>query len=325
MLRLVLLGASGFVGSAVLRQLQGRAAEAHVLVHQRMPAGLPGDARLHQGKVTALPEALFPDEPHVVIHCASRQIDRDGSGFGVNLRGVEALCGRVTRHTRAVLFLSSFSVYGDGPQRGVREDAPLRPATALARSRAACEQRLARLANDGACRVEVFRPRFVLGQGDAHVLPGLSRLARRGFTVGDGGQRFSVIDVDDLARILLARAEQALRGTGGAFEAFNVGYERPVSLHEIHQALHDGGEAPIPRRRIPAAAGWLAALARLPIPPLQRAVHRLQLLGLDHHGDVSRLRAGLDAPWLARDPRSALRHAAQCLALPIESYERTPA
>lgn len=325
MLRIVLLGASGFVGSAVLRQLAGVPAETHVLVHRRSPAALPRVASVHAGAVTNLPPALLPDAPHVIVHCASRQIDDDGSGYGVNLDGIEHLCARVTPHTRAVLFLSSCSVYGDGPQQGVREDAPLSPGTELARSRAACEERLARLAAGSACRVEVFRPRFVLGRGDAHVLPGLARLARRGLTLGNGRQRFSVIDVDDFAAILLARARHALQSNAGGFEAFNVGYERPISLHEIQSELCDELDVAMPRRRIPVRQAVLAPLARLPLPALRRLVHRLQLLGLDHHGDVSRLRACLDAPWLARDPRIALRHAAQWLAAQPESREWTQA
>lgn len=301
---LVLLGASGFVGSALMRQLQGRAGDTRVLVHRTAPAALPASAVAHEGSLTALPQAVWPSAPHVVIHCASKQIDPDGSGFGVNLQGIESLCRALTPQTRAVLFVSSCSVYGEGAQRGVAEDAPLRPATPLARSRAACEARLAQLAAQGRCRVEVFRPRFVLGQGDRHVLPGLARLVRRGFTLGRGQQRFSVIDVDDFARILLARAEAALQLAPG-FEAFNVGYASPLSLHEIVQALAERLGVPSPRWRIPVHPGLLDTLAWMPGLP----VHRLRLLGIDHHLDVGRLQARLPAPWLALDPRVALRRA----------------
>jgi len=303
-LRLVLLGASGFIGSALLRQLQGMACEARVLVHRTAPAGLPAAATTHHGSLTELPAELWPTEPHVVIHCASKQIDHDGSGFGVNLQGIEQLCQRVPPQTRAVLFVSSCSVYSDGAQRGVTEDEPLHPATPLARSRAACEARLAQLAGEGRCRVEVFRPRFVLGQGDRHVLPGLARLVRRGLTLGRAQQRFSVIEVDDFARILLARAEAAMQGAAG-FEAFNVGYERPLALHEIQRVIAEHLGVPLPKRRIPVHASLLSALACLPWQPL----HRLRLMGLDHYLDVSRLQSRLPAPWLALDPLVALRRA----------------
>lgn len=303
-LQLVLLGAGGFVGSALLRQLEGRAHGTQVLVHRSVPAPASAAVTLHPGSLTDLPAGLWPDVPHVVIHCASKQIDHDGTGFGINLRGIEALCRAITPQTRAVLFASSCSVYGEGAQRGVNEDAPLRPGTPLAQSRAACEARLGQLAAQGRCRVEVFRPRFVLGQGDRHVLPGLARLVRRGLTVGRGQQRFSVIDVDDFARILLARAEAAMQSLPG-FEAFNVGYSRPLALHEIQGALAERLGVPPPRWRIPVHPVLLGALAWLPGLP----VHRLRLMGLDHHLDVRRLHAQLPAPWLALDPLVALRRA----------------
>jgi nucleoside-diphosphate-sugar epimerase len=303
-LQLVLLGASGFVGSAVLRQLHGRAHGTQVLVHRSAPAVESAAVTPHPGSLTDLPVGLWPDAPHVLIHCASKQIDHDGTGFGVNLHGIEAVCRAVTPQTRAVLFASSCSVYGEGAQRAVREDAPLRPGTPLAQSRAACEARLAQLAARGRCRVEVFRPRFVLGQGDRHVLPGLARLVRRGLTLGRGQQRFSVIDVDDFARILLARAEAALHRPPG-FEAFNVGYARPLALHEILGALAERLGVPPPRWRIPVHPTLLNVLGWLPGLP----VHRLRLLGLDHHLDVSRLHAQLPGPWLALDPLVALRRA----------------
>ena len=313
---LVLLGASGFIGSALLRQLQGGAGDAQVLVHRTPPAGLPASAVLHQGSLTELPAGLWPDAPHVVIHCASKQIDHDGSGFGINLQGIEGLCRAITPQTRAVLFVSSCSVYGDGAQRGVSEDAPLRPTTPLARSRAACEARLAQLAAQGRCRVEVFRPRFVLGQGDRHVLPGLARLVRRGFTLGRGQQRFSVIGADDFARILLSRAEAAMQGASG-FEAFNVGYARPLALHEIVDTLAERLEVATPRWRIPVHPALLNTLAWLPGLP----VHRLRLLGLDHHLDVSRLASQLPGPWLALDPLVALRRAMPWVTTsPQETY-----
>ncbi|MGY4829718.1 NAD-dependent epimerase/dehydratase family protein [Sphaerotilaceae bacterium SBD11-9] len=304
-LRVVLLGASGFIGSAVLRQLEGLAGECRVLVHRTRPPVLPEVAVAHSGSLTDLPAGLWPAAPHVVIHCASKQIDDDRSGFAINLQGIEHLCEQVTPCTRAVLFVSSCSVYGDGAQRGVTEDAPLRPATPLARSRAQCEARLARLAATGHCRVELFRPRFVLGQGDRHVLPGLARLARRGFTLGHAQQRFSVIDVDDFARILLARAQAALLAGPGC-EVFNVGCLRPLALHEILQVLAGQIGVPPPRWRIPVHPLLLKALAWLPGRAAQGLLQRLRLMGLDHHLDVSRLHASLPAPGLALDPFAAL-------------------
>jgi nucleoside-diphosphate-sugar epimerase len=329
-LRIVLLGASGFVGSAVLRQLERAAAagvpcEAQLLVHRAQPASLPAFARVHRGALgggdDAWPARLLPREPHVVVHCASKQVDADGSGFGVNLLGVEQLCRAVAASggaTRAVLFVSSFSVYGEGPQRGVDEAAPQRPETPLARSRAACEERLAQLAAHGQCAVTVLRTRFVLGAGDRHVLPGLLKLARSRIRLGSEAQRYSVIDVDELARVLLRLAQDALQGhahgatPAAPFEVFNAACAQPIALRDIRAALAEAAPTRSAWWRLPVSPWWWRAVARGG-PRLARLAHRVLLMGQDRFGSVARLQTRLGPDWLQTDPRDVVRRAARDL------------
>lgn len=318
-LRVVLLGASGFVGSAVLRQLErlassGTLCEAHLLVHRSPPAQAPAFAQLHSGSITAWPAGLLPTEPHVVIHCASKQIDSDGSGYGVNLAGIEQLCKMVTPATRAVLFVSSYSVYGEGAQQGVDETAPLQPETALAVSRAECEARLARLAASSTCRVVVLRTRFVLGRGDRHVLPGLAKLARSRLQLGSGRQRYSVIDVDDLARTLLHFAQAALREQiDKPFEVFNAAYERAISLRDIRAALAEKLPVRTPWLRVPVSPALWRMVTRLPSNKLRQLAHRVNLMGLDRYGSVAKLQAAMGPSWLKTNPRDVVLRAAQDL------------
>lgn len=318
-LRVVLLGASGFAGSAVLRQLEqlasgGTACEAHLLVHRTAPSHVPTFAQLHPGSLTDWPAGLLPSEPHVVIHCASKQIDSDGSGFGVNLAGIEQLCRAATPATRAVLFVSSYSVYGEGAQQGVDETAPLQPETALAASRAECEARLALLAASSTCRVVVLRTRFVLGHGDRHVLPGLAKLARSRLQLGSGRQRYSVIDVDDLARTLLHFAQATLQGQIDApFEVYNAAYERSISLQDIRAALAEKLPTRTPWWRVPVSPGFWRVMTRLPSSKLRQLAHRVNLMGLDRYGSVAKLQAALGPSWLKTDPRDVVLRAAQDL------------
>lgn len=328
-LRVVLLGASGFVGGAVLRQMKALArhgvpCEAHLLVHRAEPAHVPAFARVHRGSLLDLPADLLPNEPHVVIHCASKQIDVDGTGFSVNLRGAENLCDAIRANglTRAVLYLSSYSVYGEGPQRDVTEAAPLRPETALALSRAACEVRLSRLAKEGLCSVVNLRTRFVLGDGDRHVLPGLAKLARSRLQLGNGQQRYSVIDVDDLARVLLQLARQANEHEDVSSEIYNVAYEQPISLQDIRTALAGLLPARAAWWRVPVSPALWRVVARLRVPKLRQLAHRITLMGLDRYGSVAKLQRRLSgesggqpgSELLRADPVEVVRRAAQALA-----------
>lgn len=318
-LRVVLLGASGFVGGAVLRRLAALPGErrAYVLTHRSSLATAFQFVTDYSGSMEALPPALFPPAPHVVIHCASKQIDRDGTGFEVNLRGMERLAAAVNSHTRAILYTSSYSVYGEGPQRDITEDAQPQPQSDLARSRARCEARLVALAHASACKAIILRPRFVIGDGDRYFLPGLAKLARSPLGIASGEQRFSLIDVDDYARVILAMAQQVVSGAAhfAPVEVFNVGYQRPIALREIREILGEVIAVQPPRYRIPVRDVYLKMLDRVPSMRLRQLAQRLRLLGYDHYGTTRKLQARLNDDILLADPRQAVRNAARSLAV----------
>jgi nucleoside-diphosphate-sugar epimerase len=310
-LQLVLLGATGFVGSAVMRQALAAGMTVHALVHAR---ALPTLDRLisHRGSLQKLPPSLLPGSPHVVMHCANRHVDV-GTGFGDNLRGIENLAAAINPHTRAVLYTSSYSVYGDGPHRGVAESAPVAPRSALAKSRAECECKLLELARRKGCRAIILRTRFIVGKGDTHFLPGLARFLSTPLRIGSGQQKFSVIDVDDYARVLLALANDEQRKAAPA-EIFNVAYQQPVSLAEIQQVLTE--ELGIRPRTVKLSLPrWLVRLDALPSPRLQQFAARLRLVGDDQYGTVDRLRSYLAEPILRADPIAVVRRAARHLAI----------
>lgn len=315
-LNLVLLGGSGFLGQAVLRQLQAGSGDCqvHCLVHRRPVPAYPF-VRVHHGQLESLPADVLPEEPHVVIHCASKQVDHDGTGFGSNLRGIERLLARLTPQTRGIVYVSSFSVYGDGAQVAIDEGSPLRPHTPLARSRAECEQRLLAHAST-ACPVTILRARFVVGEGDQHFLPGLAALARRRVRIGSGRQRYSLIDVDDYARVILSLARRwqdpDRDPAAPPGEVFNVGYRQPIAFNDIAHALCQQGGHPPACYSLPSGNLLVRALHRLPGYG-QKLSERLQLLGFDHYGDVSRLAAALGTTVLERSPQQAVQTAIKAL------------
>lgn len=317
--QIVLLGASGFVGQAVLRVLaaQKDAVQVHALIHRNALPTQYSFVTVHTGSMTALPSELLPQAPHIIIHCASKQIDNDGSGFAQNLEGMESIGRILNPYTKAVLYASSYSVYGDGPQIGVSEQHAVKPESLLARSRADCEQRLADFAKAGRTQAVVFRTRFVVGNGDRFFLPGLAKLTRSGIEIASGEQRFSIIDVDHYAEVILGVARQILAGSwsGKAYEVCNVGYERPIALGEIQSILRDMALLPPRRLRIPVKERYLRLLEKLPFPKLRQFVHRLRLLGYDHYGSVQKLNTILNNSILQSDPRDALRKAVGFLAI----------
>jgi nucleoside-diphosphate-sugar epimerase len=269
-----------------------------------------------EGDLERLPASLFPREPYVVVHVASKQIDRDGSGFdAVNVGGTRALLGALTPACRGVIYGSSISVYGQGAQEGNDEDAPLSPDTPLARSRVDAERAIFDAARSRGFDAFALRPRFILGRGDRFTLPGLVRLFARGISLGSGAQAFTIVDVADYAEVVLRLADRIARGetARGQCAALHVGYRRAVTLDEIHRTLSCAFPLPRVRVRVPVTPRITRTLARVPSASVRAATTKLELMGLSHRVSVGRLAGQIGGDLVDRDPLLTLQSAAHAL------------
>lgn len=316
-LTILLLGGSGFVGRALLRELALLPAGAvRVRALLRTPdavAALPFLEKV-QGSLEHLPTNLAPGEPYVLVHLAVKHIDRDGSGFiATNVDATRALLDALRPPPMGIVYGSSMSVYGQGAQDGIDEGAPTSPDTPLGESRIRAEQEIATFARRHALSAFSLRPRFVLGDGDRFVIPALAKLVRRGIGIGSGQQRFSVIDVADYARVIVRLAKRAASGSP-IVQSLNVGYERPVSFAEIAASIADATGAPSIRFRIPVSRSVTRVLHRLPVRAIDRLATRIELVGLSHWGTSAALAAAVGGDLVRIDSMSVVRRAAALLA-----------
>ncbi|MCO5168134.1 MAG: NAD(P)-dependent oxidoreductase [Planctomycetes bacterium] len=299
---LVLLGPTGVRGRALLRAHARDGGDLRVLaLSRRQVSGLdvvPGDVR-------AVPEALLAraGDEHVVVHLAVKQVDTDGTGFEeTNVRALERLLRRLDpARCRGLVYASSASVYGRGPLRAVTEDAPLRPATPLARSRAAAEGLALAWGRAHGVGVRVVRTRFVIGPGD----PALRALAARSVLPGTGAQRLSLITADDLGQSLLSLARGLLERPPTQ-EALNLSltYAPPLA-----DAL--GAVAPRRRRWLPVPRRALA-LAERALPGAW--LDRLDLLAHDQTLACDRAVERHGLAHLARTPEETLARLREAVA-----------
>jgi len=318
-LRLVITGATGFTGRALLRRL---ASEPRGLVSARALVRRDPDG-LAVSYLTPVPGSLpdlspdcaaqlFPAEPHVLVHLAGHNVGRPADFQRVNVEGTRQLLSALPASCVGIVHGSSLSVLGQVAQEGVDETEPTAPQTALARSRLAAEQLVLEAAQARRIGALVLRPRFVVGQGDAATLPGLLRLAQQGVVLGTGQQRWSVIDVDDYAEVILRLCRRLSMGsvTRGPL---HVGYSRPISFDEVRSALGQSFELPPVRWRIPVSIRATRWMARLPLNGLRGLATRMELVGLSHHARTTRLSAAVGASLLDQDPRVVVARAAQHL------------
>jgi len=290
-MKVVLTGATGFVGGAVARRLAAGGADVHALVlpssDRARLAGCP--VTFHTGDITdpASLSGLF-DDAMWVIHAAGmlgRAGVSEASYNRINAEGVGHVLAAVERVWQAgrtapglrVLHVSSAGVLG--PVRttsderrttsgapldsslatrhpSLDETSPLAPSNAYERSKALGEEVAAGYAREGLPLV-VARPEFIYGPGDLHVL-GLFRAIRRGvfFYVGDGTNTCHPTYVDDMVDGLLACLE---RGAPGAI--YHIAGPRPLPFRELAETIAAELGAPPPRLRVPVPLAWLGAAA----------------------------------------------------------------
>lgn len=313
-LNLVILGGTGFVGSALLRKIAAfppKAVKVRVLVRNLKDKFPLTSATVIQGSLPYIPPSLFPIEPHVIIHLATKQIDPNRSGYEhTNVYGTEQLLSMTPSSTLGVIYASSASVYGQGPHQGLQENAPVCPQTDLAKSRAQAEAVILKTMAAKNKNAVILRPRFVLGVGDRHTVPSLIKMVQGGILVGSGQQTYSVIDVDDYAEIILRLAQQIFRGRHEGQRigrVFNVGYRQPLSLSEIVNSICETMGLAQPKKKIPVRPQVPKVLRRLPFAGAASLAARFELIGFSQYFNVDALSTEIAPDITRRDPLAVLR------------------
>lgn len=175
----------------------------------------------------------------------------------VNVRATRELaCAAAQAGVESFVFLSTIGVYGQGPFENVREDAPLRPVTAYAVSKARSEDWL--LSAGLFERTVVLRPSLVFGEGDRGNLIKLIRQIKSGMYVHvDGGlTRKSLIYSRDLARAVCL----SLADLPGGRHVYNIANPDAVWLTDLVTTIARclGRRCPfiaLPKRFVMQAAG----------------------------------------------------------------------
>lgn len=280
----LITGATGFIGSAVLRELIARGAgpRVRVLVRREPPpwmteAGVDavrGDLADASGLDGVCAGVA------TVLHLASR-IGGDPAGcVAVNEHGTRRLLAEARRAgAERIIYLSTCGVYGMGVHRGQREDELVAaPVSATSRTRLLAEE-MVRAAGG-----MVIRPHLVYGSGDRHVVPTLLRLVRGvpAWAAG-GGARTSLIAVTDLAAAIAAMALMPWGQSRGV--TFHADDTRPVRMRDLITTLCGLLGLPVPEVDLPV--GEHRERVRRALPVLSD--HQHSLFTEDHWYDSSRI------------------------------------
>jgi UDP-glucose 4-epimerase len=244
-MRMVLTGASGFLGRRVLELA---VAEGHDVVSigrsARHPSS-PGAGHHIQADLADVAQieraAREAGEVDSIIHLAAMVPkhagqDEAAAAFSANLMGTIHLFGALGRDGQANVFASTAEVYGlpDGHDP-IREDTDPQPLSWYGASKVAAEVYCRTLERHDHLRIAILRITVLYGSGDTieRAIPNFIRNAVRDepIRIFGGEELRDYLHVDDAAQAVLAACGRRLSGT------YNVGSGRGVSIRDAAEAV----------------------------------------------------------------------------------------
>jgi nucleoside-diphosphate-sugar epimerase len=209
--RLIVTGATGFVGSAVVRHAVGSGARVSIVArasadHWRL-ASVAGQYDVITGSLRDLAWLTLPlGAVDAVVHCAAAGVDQSFDDVdelvATNVDGTLAALHFAARH-RAARFVLAGSSGEYGPGVGLVEDASLRPTSEYGATRAAASLLARAFGARRGLDVVVVRPFAVFGPYEAayRLVPYavVQGLAGRPIRISSGEQTRDYLFVDDVA------------------------------------------------------------------------------------------------------------------------------
>jgi UDP-glucose 4-epimerase len=205
--KIVILGHSGFIGSALIRSCKAAFKSAQVLGLSSKEIDLTSDSQASE-------LSKYLDASTVLIVCSGvkKQNGDNLDIFSINMAIATNLCGVLaTASLQKVVFLSSTDVYGDRSQSApISEATPVNPASYYGLAKLATEVLLHKtLVDSRLCPLVILRPPLIYGAGDqsrGYGPTGFAYAAIDGSPIavwGDGEEKRQFLYIDDLTAIVV--------------------------------------------------------------------------------------------------------------------------
>ncbi len=245
---LLITGATGFVGRALLTGLQGQSGIVTRAAIRESTTDLHGEVECFEvGEINSATDwtASLADVD-LVVHAAARAhrprergIDLLDCYREVNTAGTLKLARQaVSAGVRRFVFLSSIGVVASKSDKPLDEAAPLRPTTPYAISKLEAEQGLQQIARETALEIVIIRPPLIYGANAPGNFARLVGLIGQGIPLPLAGidNRRSLIGIDNLVDFI----QLCLVHPAAAGQTFHVCDAGDVSTPELLRLVGEG-------------------------------------------------------------------------------------
>src|SRR5581483_6476337 len=230
-MRCFVTGATGFIGSRVVKRLLAEGHEVTVLARElwkALPLGLPAERVLVGDlfSIGKMREAIRRCD--TVLHLAAEiATQRDAKKlWKVDVEGTDAVAEACEGSKIQRFVFASTVVVGDPKGAVLRPDEPLEATTAYGKAKQEAERRLARTDLPWI----VLRPSHVYGPGGWYAELASDFARGRRFMPGDGQNWWDVVHVDDVASALVLLAEK-----GEPRQVYHVVDDTPIRMRDFFE------------------------------------------------------------------------------------------
>ena len=261
MVRKVLVtGASGFIGANVCRRLSDRGYEVYSLMYEGKK---PDGTKRLNGDITERNSLTFPDIDDVV-HCAgileSSHPTREMM-WKVNYNGTVNVWKESKRAgAKHFVFMSTIMVYGPNGtlKRPLKESMEPDPKDTYGKTKLSCERFLRKESSKGGPHVCVLRPPVIYGPGMNDNSSGMKTFlsVKKGIIplVKDGDTVYNMLYVDNMVQAILLALENR-----ESYEVYNIN-EGPYTLKEVISEISKQMGKEKGYKRYPKMVLWLITL-----------------------------------------------------------------
>ncbi|MCY1020074.1 SDR family oxidoreductase [Pyxidicoccus sp. MSG2] len=264
-MRVFVTGATGFIGSAIVRELHTAGHQVLGLARSDKAAELLARAgvEVHRGELSDLDSLTAAARAcDGVIHTAFiHDFSQYLANAEIDRKAVEAMAGALEGSNKPIVVTSGTAGHPPG-RTSTEKDAPRDPAG----PRAASEVAVLKTAGRGVRASVVRLPPSVHGQGDHGFVPALIDIARRtgiAAFVGDGANHWPAVHRLDAARLFRLALEKAAPGS-----TFHGVAEEGIPMRAIAETIGQGLGLPVRGISADEASAhfdWMARFVQLDI------------------------------------------------------------